>query len=116
MTIDGVAPTTNVAPTVHHGANFAIETPEAGDIAKVVRMRPMAVTHNTDTEQRVITCTFAKTGDSMLNGIRPHAIAPRGYYMLFILNAKGVPSQGQCIYLHRGQIVLPEPTINGITI
>ncbi|MGH8507769.1 MAG: galactose oxidase-like domain-containing protein [Gammaproteobacteria bacterium] len=105
VTIDGVTPTANVAPTVHHGATFDIETPYPCDIAKVVLVRPMAVTHNTDTEQRVIQCTFAKTGACTLsavapNGIHPHAMAPRGYYMLFILNTKGVPSEGKFIHLH----------------
>ena len=105
LTIDGVAPTTTVVPTVHHGSTFAIGTPEAADIAKVVLVRPMAITHNTDSEQRVIQCSFAKTGATTLSavapdGIHPHAMAPRGYYMLFILNAKGVPSEGKFIHLH----------------
>jgi hypothetical protein len=105
VTIDGTAPTTSVAPTVHHGSTFHIETPDAGDIAKVVLMRPTACTHNTDTEQRRIECTFAKTGATQLsalapNGIHPHAMAPRGYYMLFLLNSKGVPSEGKFFHLH----------------
>ena len=105
VSIDGTAPTTTVVPTVHHGATFVIETPQAGDIAKVVLVRPMAITHNTDTEQRLIHCTFAPSGANTLravapNGIHPHAIAPRGYYMLFILNAAGVPSEGKFIHLH----------------
>jgi len=46
-----------------------------------------------------IQCTFAKTGDSEISavapdGTHPHAIASRAYYMLSILNAKGVPSEG----------------------
>jgi len=105
VSIDGVTPTTTVAPTVHHGSTFAIETPEASDIAKVVLVRPMAITHNTDTEQRVIQCTFSKTGANTVSGvapdgIHPHAMAPRGYYMLFILNTQGVPSEGKFIHLH----------------
>lgn len=104
-TIDGVVPTTTVAPTVHHGANFVVESPEAADIAKVVLVRPMAVTHQTDTEQRVIQCSFSQTGRSTIaavapDGIHPHAMAPRGYYMLFILNGAGVPSEGRFFHLH----------------
>jgi hypothetical protein len=104
LTIDGVAPTPSMAPTVHHGATFAIETPEADDIARVVLVRPMAVTHQTDTEQRVIQCLFSKTGQEISavapDGIHPHAIAPRGYYMVFILTGSGVPSEGAFIHLH----------------
>jgi hypothetical protein len=105
ISIDGVEPTPKVAPTVHHGSTFVIKTKEPCEIAKVVLMRPTACTHNTDTEQRAIQCTFAKTGASAISavapdGIHPHAMAPRGYYMLFILNAKGVPSEGKFIHLH----------------
>ena len=105
LSIDGVKPTPKVAPTVHHGSTFVIETKEPCEIAKVVLMRPTACTHNTDTEQRAIQCTFAKTGPNAISavapdGIHPHAMAPRGYYMLFILNAKGVPSEGKFIHLH----------------
>jgi hypothetical protein len=105
VTIDGVAPATTVAPTVHHGATFVIETPDADTIARIVLVRPMAATHQTDTEQRVIQCQFTKTGPTQLSavapdGIHPHAIAPRGYYMVFMLNGAGVPSEGKFIHLH----------------
>lgn len=103
--VNGVEPTPKEAPTVHHGSKFKIKTKDPCAIAKVVLMRPSACTHNTDTEQRAIQCTFAKTGESEItavapNGGHPHAMAPRGYYMLFILNAKGVPSEGKFIHLH----------------
>ena len=103
--IDGVAPGPGAVPTVHHGATFVIETPEAADVARVVLVRPMAVTHQTDTEQRVIQVAFARTGPSELSavapdGVHPHALAPRGYYMVFVLNTKGVPSEGKFIHLH----------------
>ncbi len=103
--IDGVVPTPAVAPTVHHGSTFVIETPDADTIGRVVLVRPMAVTHQTDTEQRVIQCSFAQTGATQIsavtpNGIHPHALAPRGYYMLFILTATGVPSEGKFFHLH----------------
>lgn len=103
--IDGVAPAPDVVPTVHHGATFVVGTPQAEDIARVVLVRPMAATHQTDTEQRVIQCSFTQSGATQIsgvtpNGIHPHAIAPRGYYMLFILNGAGTPSEGRFIHLH----------------
>jgi hypothetical protein len=105
VSLDGVVPAGTVAPTVHHGSTFVIETPEADEISRVVLVRPMAVTHQTDTEQRVVQCGFVKTGANQLqatapNGIHPHAIAPRGYYMVFVITADGVPSEGKFIHLH----------------
>ena len=65
----------------------------------------MAVTHQTDTEQRVIKCAFAQTRPDEVSavapdGVHPHAIAPRGYYMVFAMNGAGVPSEGKFIHLH----------------
>jgi hypothetical protein len=104
-TIDGVTPTASLAPTMHHGATFIIETADAADIARVVLVQPMATTHQTETEQRVIQCTSWQSGSTAVSAIapdggHPHAIAPRGYYMLFILNTQGVPSEGKFIHLH----------------
>lgn len=51
----GPRPTITVAaPLVHHGQRFTIESPDASSIVKVVLVRPMAVTHQTDSEQRVL--------------------------------------------------------------
>jgi hypothetical protein len=103
--VNGDVPTKKHKPTVHHGSAFTIETPEAADIDRVVLVRPMAVTHQTDTEQRVVRCSFSKTADDTItasapNGSHPHSVAPRGYYMLFVLNAQGVPSEGKFVHLH----------------
>jgi hypothetical protein len=103
---NGARPTMSPLPSlVHHGHYFDIATPEADDIARVVLMRPMAVTHQTDSEQRVIALPFMQTNSTTLratmpDGVHPHGIAPRGHYLLFILNAAGVPSEGQFIFLH----------------
>lgn len=90
---------------IHHGSTFEIETPQADEIDKVVFVRPMAVTHQTDSEQRVIHLSFSKSGATTLsatapNGWHPHAMAPAGCYMLFIINADGIPSSAKFILLH----------------
>jgi hypothetical protein len=104
----GARPTITAAPElVHHGQTFDIETPEAEDIVKMVLVRPMAVTHQTDTEQRVVEIAFLHdhtqptrlVATAPLGGY-PRSLAPQGYYMLFILNRNGVPSVAKWIYLH----------------
>ena len=48
-------PTISGVPSlVHHGQTFTIDSPDAISINRVVLVRPMAVTHQTDTEQRVL--------------------------------------------------------------
>lgn len=90
---------------VHHGHDFAIDTPDPAAIHKVVLVRPMAVTHQTDSEQRVIQLPFRTTGATQLtatapNGWHPHALAPRGWYMLFLIDHEGVPSVSNFMHLH----------------
>lgn len=94
---NGPRPQITAAPDiVHHGGTMDITSPQAADIESVVLVRPMAVTHQTDSEQRVIPLQFTTTGTTLNvtapNGNHPHAVAPKGYYMLFIVNNQGVPS------------------------
>jgi hypothetical protein len=101
----GARPEITSAPEVIHlGEEFEVCSPEAYDIKKVVLVRPMAPTHNTDSEQRVVQLLFNFSGENRLsatapNGWHPHATAPRGWYMLFILNRKGVPSAASFVRL-----------------
>ncbi len=105
----GPRPTISSAPTtVAYGADFVIGTSDFPKIDKVVLVRPMAYTHHTDSEQRVIELEFqrgpkkvtatAPAGITFLGGARP--LAPSGYYMLFLVNKDGVPSEARFIRLH----------------
>jgi len=99
-------PAIDEAPEIvhHSGGTFTVESPNAADIERVVLVRPMAVTHQTDSEQRVIQMAFTRYGTTLTVEVpdpdHPHGTAPRGYYMLFILNNDGVPSEGRFIFLH----------------
>lgn len=103
----GARPTISNAPaTVNFGQQFTIGTPDATSIVKVTMVRPMAVTHQTESNQRVIELFFLHDHVHPNNlvatapdGGSPHAFAPKGYYMLFILTGNGVPSVANWIYL-----------------
>jgi hypothetical protein len=92
---------TAIAPDViHYGATFHITTPDAANIRKVVLIRPGAVTHSFDMEQRLVELAFTVdngrlTTTAPLNG----NFAPPGYYMVFILNSAGVPSVASFVRL-----------------
>ncbi len=104
----GARPVISAAPAlVHHGQSFVIESPDAASIVKVVLVRPMAVTHQTDTEQKVLEMPYVHdhANPSRLtltapHGGHPHSLAQQGYYMMFALNINGVPSVAKWIYLH----------------
>jgi hypothetical protein len=103
----GARPAITSAPaSVSHGADFTIATPDAASIVKAVMVRPMAITHQTDGEQRVLEMFFLHDHVHPNNlittaptGGTAGANARRGYYMLFLLNNKGVPSVARWIYL-----------------
>ena len=83
--------------------------PEGKSIVKVVLVRPMAVTHQTDSEQKVIELGWAHDHEPAHpkklrlrapHGGHPHSLAQRGWYMMFLINDKGVPSVARWIFLH----------------
>src|SRR5215472_14378057 len=85
---------------VAYGASFQVQTADAASITSVVLMRPAAVTHSFDMEQRLVGLSFT-AGNGVLNvTAAPNGnVAPQGYYMLFILNCSGVPSVASFIQL-----------------
>ncbi|HXT19742.1 MAG TPA: galactose oxidase-like domain-containing protein [Thermoanaerobaculia bacterium] len=92
---------TGVSPAAFsYGAKFTVQTPTAASIRSVVLVRPGAVTHAFDMEQRLVGLNFT-TGAGALNVTAPADgnLAPPGYYMLFILNSAGVPSLARFVQL-----------------
>jgi hypothetical protein len=79
---------------VEYGQAFVISTPQAASIDRVVFMRPGACTHHTDSEQRYVRLDFTK-GTNVLNvtAVNDANVAPPGYYMLWIVDAAGLPCQ-----------------------
>jgi hypothetical protein len=88
------------SPTIKYGAAFAINTPDAASIKSVVLIRPGSVTHSFDMDQRLVGLAFTVT-PGVLHATVPsnHNLAPPGYYMLFILDAQGVPSVARFVRL-----------------
>ena len=85
---------------IHYGANFYIRTPYPRDIKSVVLIRPGAVTHAFDMEQRLVGMTFTYNNDQLYVKAPANGnFAPPGYYMVFILDSKGVPSKAAFVRL-----------------
>ncbi|HEY6320603.1 MAG TPA: galactose oxidase-like domain-containing protein [Thermoanaerobaculia bacterium] len=93
---------TGAAPKIYYGARFAVRSPEAGNVKSVVLIRAGAPTHAFDMEQRLVGLAFT-AGKGVLRATAPANgnLAPPGYYLLFILNAEGVPSVARFVHLGR---------------
>ena len=98
----GVRPAITGAPaTSTYGGSVAINTPDALSVSSVALMRPIAVTHHTDAGQRYVKLKITATTPASVTVTIPANgfIAPPGFYMLFLVNAAGVPSQAAWIQL-----------------
>jgi hypothetical protein len=98
----GPRPTITSAPGgATYGSNIAITTPDAAHITAVNLVSLGADTHQLDMNQHFVPLQFT-AGGSTLNVSAPAnaALAPPGYYMLFILNDKGVPSVASMVRLN----------------
>ena len=89
-TITGLSQT-----TVGYGQTFTVTTPYAAQVTQVRWIRLGSVTHAFDADQRANTLSFTR-GSGLVKVTTPtnSRRATPGYYMLFLLNRNGVPSQG----------------------
>jgi hypothetical protein len=95
---NGARPTLTSAPAeLGYNVTFTIKSP-ATDITRAVLMAPSAVTHAADMSQRFVELSIKRksTGYELVSPPGP-SVAPPSYYMLFVLNSKGVPSTAKWV-------------------
>ena len=95
-------PSIGAAPTsTTYGGTMTIATSDPAAISKVALIRLGAVTHSNNMEQRFIPLTFT-AGATSLQAQAPATanIAPPGIYMLFLIDANGVPSVARMVDVH----------------
>ena len=110
-------PAIDAAPaTTTYGAAMEIATGNPASIHKVALVRLGAVTHSVDMEQRYIPLSFTAGATSITATAPANAnVAPPGPYMLFIINANGVPSVARIVTVqHNPTVTLTQPA-NGAT-
>ena len=106
----GARPAITAAPaSVGYGQSFSASF-AGSDVAKAVLVAPSAVTHSIDMSQRYVPLAITgRTGGSVTVSSPANAnLAPPGYYMLFLVNAEGVPSVAKFVRLGGGT-QLPTP-------
>ena len=97
----GARPTITQSPSsVQLGGSFFVGTPDAASITSAVLIRTGADTHFFDQNTRFVPVAFQQTTGGLTLTAPPDGYhAPPGYYMLFLVNASGVPSMAPYIQL-----------------
>ncbi|MBB4766412.1 galactose oxidase-like domain-containing protein [Amorphoplanes digitatis] len=84
--------------TLERGAKAGFATADAGRIRAARLLRPGAVTHVTDVDQRSVALDLARTADGVTVTVpQDKGLVPAGWYMLFLIDDKGVPSTGRWV-------------------
>ncbi|MFE5804818.1 galactose oxidase-like domain-containing protein [Streptomyces sp. NPDC056491] len=84
-----------------HDTAFQVTSSTPKDVKRAVLLAPTTVTHSVNTSQRHLDLRITGVHGSTVGLRTPPgaADAPPGYYMLFLLNAKGVPSTAKWLKL-----------------
>jgi hypothetical protein len=114
----GERPVIDQAPKgIDWGSSFDVATRD-DDIAKAVLIAPGAATHAVDMNQRYVPLEVTGKSRERVSLKAPGSpnLAPPGYYMLFLVDGRGVPSEAKWVRLRSGSTeaavepVKPEPT------
>jgi hypothetical protein len=92
---------TGVPANLAYGTSFSVLTPNPGTIVEVVLIRPGAVTHGFNQDQRYVGCAITGRTATGVQATAPANgnITPPGYYLLFLLDSGRVPSIGTWVRL-----------------
>jgi hypothetical protein len=86
--------------TLDKDRTITFRTDHPKRVVKARLMRPSAVTHTTDVEQRSIELDITRKGDAVTFDVpRDPALVPPGWYMLFVTDAEGTPSRAKWIHV-----------------
>jgi hypothetical protein len=108
---------TNAPASIDYATVFGIDmpAPDAAAATRVSLMRLGCVTHGFDENQRFVALGFTPRPDGLdvLAPAAPEAAVP-GHYMLFVVDAAGVPSEARIVRLGAGvpttTTTMPPPT------
>lgn len=116
----GARPTiANLPATMGYSSSVDLVSPEAADIAKVSLVSLASVTHTADWNQHFVDLPFTRSGDTLTVSTPAGAnLATPNYYMVFAVNAAGVPSVAKIVKLgspdETGPVISAEQT-SGVT-
>ncbi len=82
------------------GGTVTLQTSNPDDLKTAKLIRPSAVTHVTDVEQRSIDLPFTKTtGGIQVTVPENRNLVPSGWYMVFVTNKQNIPSTSYWVHV-----------------
>jgi YVTN family beta-propeller protein len=108
---------TSVPAEIDIGETFYMNVEGAQDIGRVTMIKTGSVTHSWNMEQRFVELTFVRDGSQLKVQAPTRAPdAPPGFWMIFALDANGVPSHARIIKVNVASNWNPAiaPTLNAI--
>ena len=96
--------------SIDYGEPFTVTA--SGSVSRAVLIAPGATTHDNDMSQRIVLLEnpVPVAGGFSLEAPGTANFAPPGFYMLFVLDAQGVPSTARFVQLADEPEVTPTPT------
>ncbi len=92
------------------GQDFSIDASGPDSIARVTLVKTGSVTHSFNMDQRFIELSFSHSGGPLhVQAPTVAGVAPPGYYLLFVIDSKGVPSVAKIVRMNIGGGVPPPP-------
>jgi len=95
-------PIISTAPmTTEPGQTIAIGTPDPTTITRVTLVKTGSITHSFDMDQRFLELPFIVNGSELQANLPSNPFqTPPGYYMLFVFNDQGVPSEAAMLRIN----------------
>jgi len=89
-------------PQLSYGSTFKVKNNQgAHSIERISLVKPGAMTHAFDMDQRHLWIEITENSGDELQCMAPpdSHVAPPGYYMLFLIDAQGTPSEAKFVHL-----------------
>jgi hypothetical protein len=111
---NGPRPTITSAPaSATYASTMSVSTPDAASITGVNLVSLGADTHQGDMDEHFVPLSFtAGSGGLTVQTPAASALAPPGYYMLFLVNNKGVPSMAATVRITATAAAPPDAPAN----
>ena len=101
---------TSAPNAISLGDQFNVDASGPNTVTRVTLVKTGSVTHSFNMDQRFIELSFSQSGGTLhVQAPSVAGVAPPGYYLLFVIDSKGVPSVATIVRMNIGGGEPPPP-------